>query len=159
MTVNNQAINRLQELSIDYQLLVHAAVYTMDDVAEILDIPEASQVKTLALRVKGDGDTDIVLCGIRAKGQLDIRKVAQLLNISRSKLQLLNADDIFVELGVPRGAIGLAHAKGRRPSFLSKNLMQSPFLYFGAGSNTQTLKVPTDACIASLSLIPAEIEK
>ncbi len=159
MTSSNSAVRRLTELGINYELLEHDAVFTMDDVSRMLDIPINNQVKTLVLGYQIAGKDELVLCGISASGQLDMRKVSQILGVSRSKLQLLNAERIESALGVPRGAIGLAHSNGHHSPLLSEKLLESDFLYFGAGSNTLTLKVATKDCVDLLPLICADIEK
>lgn len=159
MHSHNSAVQRLNQAGIHFELFEHDAVFTMDDVARTLSIPVDSQVKTLVLAYPVEGGTALVLCGISANGQLDMRKVAQTLGVSRSKLQLLNAEHIQSALGVPRGAIGLAHSPGPHPSLLSAKLLTSPFLYFGAGENTLTLKVPTHECAERLPLMSADIEK
>lgn len=159
MHSDNPALQRLNQAGIYFDLLEHDAVFTMDDVAKTLAIPVECQVKTLVLAYPVDGSTALVLCGISANGQLDMRKVAQTLGVSRSKLQLLNAEHIQSALGVPRGAIGLAHSSGPHPPLLSSKLLTSPYLYFGAGKNTLTLKVSTRECVEMLPLTSGDIEK
>jgi len=133
-------IIELERTRIDYEILSHAPVYTMKDVAEIINIPEAGKVKTLVLQIRTQ-PTQLVLCGVSASGRLDFKLVAKFLNVSRSSLTMVKPAEVLTRLGIPLGALGLIVLEGNPSVLLSELFENQDYLYFGIGRNDRTIKI------------------
>ena len=155
----NRVLEMLNKQNVDYNIIHHKPVYTMRDVANELDIPENSKVKTLVLKTEQPTLNSLVICGISAQGKLDFKLLATLLNTSRSKLSMASSSFIMEEIGMSKGAIGLLVPKGEQMLFLSNYFSHQRYLYFGIGRNDKTIKISRQDLLSITNISVVEIEK
>lgn len=149
----------LRSTSVAYDIIEHEPVFTMDDVARVLTIPVSARVKTLVLRTGSDENHEAILCGISASGRLSLPAVSSYMGITRSRLKMASPTEAENLLGVPRGAIGLVIPDRSPRVLLSRRFQGEPELFFGAGRNDRTLRLPIDSLARLCTFEFANIEQ
>ncbi len=132
---------KLRAASCVYEILDHAPVYTMEDVARELSIPEESQVKTMVVRLRTETGQEPLLCGIGPKARLDLKGVAAHLGIPRARLSLMTPEETEAALKMPRGAIGLIAPDTSPRVLIDRKFEGCPVLSCGMGRHDRTLKI------------------
>ncbi len=125
----------LDESNINYDIIEHDNVVTIDDVERVLGISRDVMVKSLVLR----SPNGVVIVGISGSSRLDKRKLAAALGVSKSSLDMLPKEVVEKEVGVPIGAIppfGLGYKV-----VLDQKLLSVQKVYCGFGSLTKSLKI------------------
>ena len=140
-SVTDAIVQKLDSAACSYELLEHHPVFTMEDVEKHIPVPAESRVKTMVVAAQGQDGARPILCGLQATARLDIKKVAALLGLSRSKVVMMSPDTAENVLGMPRGAIGLIAPYSAPHVILSQFFERQPYVCFGVGRNDRTLKI------------------
>lgn len=129
----------LEENGINYQVICHEKVVTIDDVKKELKIPVTLMAKSLIIKVKDE----LVIAVISGDDRLDKKKTANLINVNRKVIDLLPKEKVESVFGIPVGAIPPFGLPCR--VIVDRKVLDHKIIYCGSGSLTTTLIVsPND---------------
>ena len=157
--VTSAILQKLEDAACSYELLEHHLVFTMDDVEKHICVPIESRVKTMVVATQGPAGLTPILCGLQATARLDIKKVAGLIGLSRSKVSMMSPEAAEDVLAMPRGAIGLIAPFFSPHVILSQFFKYQPYVCFGVGRNDRTLKISIENLRKVTQVNFADIEK
>lgn len=141
----------LVEKGIDYEVLRHEPVVTIDDVKRVLKIPYDQMAKTLVVGV-GDQICQAILSGYN---RLDRKKLAQTLGVSQRSVDMFSREKVTEKIGIPIGAIppfGLGYKV-----VLDERLLGQDWIYCGFGSLTSSLKIHPQDLVSIAGAVVADI--
>ncbi len=157
--ITDAIVQKLINAACSYELLEHEPVFTMEDVERYIPVPATSRVKTMVVAVQSEVGVEPVLCGLRAASRLDVKKVAALMGVTRSKVSMMPPQAAEEAVGMSRGAIGLIAPFSSPRVFICPFFKEQPFLCFGVGRNDRTLKISADDLTKVIEATFAEIER
>lgn len=138
----------LQSNGVAFNTLEHPPVFTMEDVARELNIPEKAMAKALLVNITGKGLYRVVLPGM---SRFNTRKLAATLGISKSRIKFAEREAIE-QAGFTVGAI--SPFGGDIPTYIDQSLLNQELVYCGAGDNDKTFSLkPTDIVSISSALV------
>jgi prolyl-tRNA editing enzyme YbaK/EbsC (Cys-tRNA(Pro) deacylase) len=157
--VTDVIISKLVSASCKYELLEHQSVFTMEDVEQYIPVPFASRVKTMVIAVKSPLEIEPILCGLPANSRLDIKKVAGIIGVTKSRVSMMPTQLAEETLKMPSGAIGLIAPFSSPRVFINSSFQRQPFLCFGVGRNDRTLRISTDELIKVVEIVFTDLER
>ncbi len=101
-TAYDQILAHLACGSVSYRIHEHAPSVTIQDADQNLWFPVDQLLKTIAFRVKNRGWVLAALCGY---SQVDYKKLAAAVGVSRDKLMRLSPTEVALELGYELGGV------------------------------------------------------
>lgn len=101
MEVIEKVLTRLDNLNIDYQLIKHKPVYTIDEINQINEIDISFVLKNLFLT--DDKKQHYYLVLLKNDQQLDLKKLRKVLKSRR--LTFASEEDLNKYLGLKKGAV------------------------------------------------------
>ncbi|WEV72676.1 YbaK/EbsC family protein [Bifidobacterium sp. ESL0790] len=130
---------RLDQFGIQYRTIRHAPVTTMEHSSEF----DCMIVKNLLIRNKRDYSYILVMAAPQQR--VDFKRLAQILDTSRSSLNFATDDELAKELGTTSGlvsplAVPEKHIENLR-FLIDADFCDQPRLGFHAGKSTETLVV------------------
>ncbi len=120
---------------IDFEVITHKPVFTMEDVVRELNIPQEAMAKTLIIDTDDRGLVRIIIPGT---ARLDIKKLALIIGISEKSIHLADRKTIE-QLGFTIGAI--PPFGGDLPTYIDNSFLNQDLLYCGAGDNDKTFSI------------------
>ncbi|MCT3399060.1 prolyl-tRNA editing protein [Lentilactobacillus hilgardii] len=137
MATEQEAINLLTDLKINYQRVDHPAIWTMDDPNAPKGLPE---VKNLLLKKK---KSDQFYLYLTDNTKVDFKSLADQLGIAHSRLTFASEDDLENLLGVVSGMVtplALMHdTKHEVQVLLNRRLEELPLISAHPNTNTATI--------------------
>lgn len=137
MTNTKQLIDILDSEKVEYKLINHALVITIEDVEKELGIKQELMAKSLIVKVPNG----YAIAVIPGNCQLSKKELAKVSGYSRNSLDMVPKEEVEKIIGLPLGSIppfGLG-----LPVFMDEKLLEHDFVYCGVGSLTLTLNVLT----------------
>ncbi len=101
-TLYDQITATLAASGVAYRIHEHAPSVTIQDADTNLDFPVDQLMKTIAFRVKNRGWVLAALCGY---AQVDYKRLAAAVGVSRDKLMRLEPEEVQGELGYELGGV------------------------------------------------------
>ncbi len=147
MNNRENILERLKELSVDYELKEHPAVFTMDEL-DLLKLNENNEIcKNLFLRdYKGKRHALVILRGDKHADLALIRD-----EIGSSKLSFASDERLLKFLDVKKGSVSLLgiinDTAGAVEVYLDEDLKKLPRLGFHPNDNTATLFLSFDDAV------------
>ncbi len=147
MNNRENILARLKELSVDYELKEHPAVFTMDEL-DLLKLNENNEIcKNLFLRdYKGKRHALVILRGDKHADLALIRD-----EIGSSKLSFASDERLLKFLDVKKGSVSLLgiinDTAGAVEVYLDEDLKKLPRLGFHPNDNTATLFLSFDDAV------------
>ncbi|MFZ3054812.1 MAG: YbaK/EbsC family protein [Minisyncoccales bacterium] len=134
---------------IDFEVITHNPVFTMEDVIRELNIPSKSMAKTILITTEDKGLLRIILPGMN---RLDVKQLSLITEIPQKNIQFANKKTIE-QTGFTIGAI--PPFGGSFPTYIDFSLLNQEVLYCGAGDNNKTFLIkPQDIIrIASAPIV------
>ena len=131
----------------------HAPSVTIADADAYLGFPVERLLKTIAFRAKGRGWVLAALCGYN---QVDYRKLAEAVGISRNKLMRLTPEEVESDLGYPLGGVAPFAPNAQTLVLLDKGALQHETIFCGTGRPDRTLEIaPADLLrISGAQVVP-----
>ena len=131
-------LTRLHQCGARFTIHQHARSITIQDADQTLWFPVEQLVKTIAFRVKGNGWALVGLCGYN---QVDYKKLAIAVGISRDKLMRLTPEEVQAELGYQLGGVAPFAPNEQTTVLLDAGVLSWPAIYCGVGRNDRTLEI------------------
>jgi Cys-tRNA(Pro)/Cys-tRNA(Cys) deacylase len=131
-------LERLHAYGAAYTIHEHAPSITIQDADETLWFPAERLLKTIAFRVKKRG---WVLVGVCGYSQVDYKKLAAALDVSRDKLMRLTPAEVEGELGYQLGGVAPFAPNEETRVLLDVGALAWPTIYCGVGRNDRTLEI------------------
>lgn len=147
MNNRENILSRLKELSVDYELKEHPAVFTMDEL-DSLKLNENNEIcKNLFLRdYKGKRHALVILRGDKHADLALIRD-----EIDSTKLSFASDERLLKYLDVKKGSVSLLgiinDTAGAVEVYLDEDLKKLPRLGFHPNDNTATLFLSFDGAV------------
>ena len=120
---------------INFEVITHKPVFTMEDVVKELNIPQKVMAKTLIIDIDDRGLLRIIIPGTT---RLDIKKLALIINASEESIHLADRKTIE-QLGFTIGAIPPFGED--LPTYIDNSFLDQDLLYCGAGDNDKTFSI------------------
>lgn len=142
MTIDQSAIqNILDSLEIPYRVLLHPAVFTVEESTQHLS--DKIPVKNLVLyEEKGTRVFLVIMAGLK---RLDTKRLASAL--TAKKLRFASADMLLAVLGVTPGSVSLFNlyhsGSNNIEVVFDQELLDADELGFHPGANTATVFIPS----------------
>lgn len=138
-----QVLELLRELNIPYQMVAHAAVYTIDEM-ERLHLPQAEWVaKNLFLR--DDKKRNYYLLSLREEKRVDLKALRT--TLGSRPLTFASEGDLEAILGLKKGAVtpfGVLNDEARRVQVLLDRDFQGRQMGVHPNENTATVWLATE---------------
>lgn len=135
-TLYDRITSTLAASGLPYCIHEHAPSITVEDADTHLNFPVEQLVKTIAFRVKNRGWVLAALCGY---AQVDYKRLAAAVGVSRDKLMRLEASDVQSELGYPLGGVAPFAPDERTEILVDSGVLGWRTIYCGTGRNDRTL--------------------
>jgi Cys-tRNA(Pro)/Cys-tRNA(Cys) deacylase len=136
--VYDQITARLAAAGVAFRIHEHAPSITVQDAETHLDFPVEQLLKTIAFRVKNRGWVLAALCG---HAQVDYKRLAAALSVSRDKLMRLTAEEVQSDLGYELGGVAPFAPHAQTEVLIDAGALGWPLIYCGAGRNDRTLEI------------------
>lgn len=134
----DQIIAALVDAGVTYRIHEHAPSVTIQDADTHLDFPVEQLLKTIAFRVKNRGWVLAALCGY---AQVDYKRLAAAVGVSRDKLMRLEAEALQSELGYALGGVAPFAPNAQTQVLIDSGAMGWKTIYCGTGRNDRTLEI------------------
>jgi len=138
--VYQNVINRLKEDGVDYTILSHTPVYTMEQASIVCDHLPEQGVKVLFIRVynskKKYGFALIVWTG-----SLPIDFVSVSNNILAKKISMATPEEVIQNLGIEIGSLSPFGYEHHFPLIFDSRLCKQDSVYINAGRHDLTIKL------------------
>jgi Cys-tRNA(Pro)/Cys-tRNA(Cys) deacylase len=134
----DQIIAALAASGFAYRIHEHAPSVTIQDADTHLDFPVEQLLKTIAFRVKNRGWVLAALCGY---AQVDYKRLAAAVGVSRDKLMRLEAGEVQSELGYELGGVAPFAPNAQTQVLIDAGAMGWQTIYCGTGRNDRTLEI------------------
>jgi Cys-tRNA(Pro)/Cys-tRNA(Cys) deacylase len=121
-----------------YRIHEHAPSITVRDADTHLDFPVEQLLKTIAFRVKNRGWVLAALCGYL---QVDYKRLAAAVSVSRDKLMRLSPEEIQVELGYELGGVAPFAPNAQTEVLIDAGSLGWPVIFCGTGRSDRTLEM------------------
>lgn len=134
----NKVIELLKELKIDYKVVEHEPVYTVDQAQYVKSMIEGTGAKSLFLKHK----TDYYLYYLDDSKRADLKEVSRKLNIGR--LSFANEEELYEKLKLKPGSVtplGIINDNHSVILIIDKDLKNKTIL---AHPNVNTITVSMD---------------
>lgn len=139
---HNEILERLRHTSILYRIHEHAPSVTIQDADQNLWFPVDQLLKTIAFRIKNRGWVLAALCGY---SQVDYKKLAAAVGVSRDKLMRLSPTEVALELGYELGGVAPFAFNDQTRVVIDAGALTFPVIYCGVGRKDRTLEIsPAD---------------
>jgi len=140
-----ELLDILQKEKVEYELLHHEPVFTMDDVKEVLCISKESMAKTLVFEdVKTNKYFIVVVLG---NLRVNMHKLALVLQIPISRIKMVKPEKIIEILGSPLGGIPPFGHPNEIKIIFDNHILDKEYIYCGIGTNINSLKIKTQDLI------------
>jgi Cys-tRNA(Pro)/Cys-tRNA(Cys) deacylase len=136
--VYDQITARLAAAGVAFRIHEHAPSITVQDAETHLDFPVEQLLKTIAFRVKNRGWVLAALCG---HAQVDYKRLAAALSVSRDKLMRLTPEEVQSDLGYELGGVAPFAPHAQTEVLIDAGTLGWPLIYCGAGRNDRTLEI------------------
>ena len=137
-TLYDQITAALTAAGVPYRIHEHAPSITIQDADTHLDFPVEQLLKTIAFRVKNRGWVLAALCGY---AQVDYKRLAAAVGVSRDKLMRLAAEEVEAELGYPLGGVAPFAPNAQTEVLIDAGALGWPLVYCGTGRSDRTLEI------------------
>ena len=157
MTTNNDfdsIVGKLQGLGVQFEIIEHSPVVTIEDVIRVLDVPVEAMAKTILFEVTGIGLVAVVLPGLC---RVDYSKLAAALKVGRKTIKLFTQDRAK-ESNVQFGAVSPLSSQYQRV-LLDSKLSNQKMVYCGSGDLSKTIKISPAIIASALSVTEADVSK
>jgi Cys-tRNA(Pro)/Cys-tRNA(Cys) deacylase len=134
----DQITATLAAAGVAYRIHEHAPSVTIQDADTHLDFPVEQLLKTIAFRVKNRGWVLAALCGY---AQVDYKRLAAAVGVSRDKLMRLAPDEVQTELGYELGGVAPFAPNDRTEVLIDAGALGWQTIYCGTGRNDHTLEI------------------
>lgn len=153
-TLIEKVMMKLKVLGCSAEILEHEIVVTIDDVVHTLSIPVESMAKTVLLKQREIGLIAVVLSGM---SKVDCIKVAYILNVPRSSVQIANRA-AMEDIAINPGEVCPFH------DFLQKiivdtNLLKQGRVYCGSGDPRKTIVIDPKEMVKAIGATIADISQ
>ena len=139
---HDEILERLRYSGILYRIHEHAPSITIQDADQNLWFPVDQLLKTIAFRVKNRGWVLAALCGY---SQVDYKKLAAAVGVSRDKLMRLSPTEVASELGYELGGVAPFAFNDQTRVVIDAGALTFPVIYCGVGRKDRTLEIsPAD---------------
>lgn len=139
--------------AIAFKIIDHAPVFTIEDVARELCIPENAMAKTLLVTIVQKGLYRVVIPGMV---RLSMKKLAIVLGVARKDIQFASKE-LIEKTGFTVGAIPPFGTD--IPTCIDASFLNQDVLYCGAGDNNKTFSLkPKDVITLSKAIVADIIE-
>ncbi|MBU1130684.1 YbaK/EbsC family protein [Patescibacteria group bacterium] len=137
MAIAKTLLNKLGEQKVEHQVVNHKKVYTAFDAAATLKVKLGEVVKSLLVKV----GRDFYLALVAADKNLDLKKLAKVLNVSQSKLSIPKEKVMSEKFKVKPGAISAFGSIHKIPVVIDQSLSKLKEGIFSSGSFTESIKM------------------
>jgi Ala-tRNA(Pro) deacylase len=137
MTISPKITNKLNEAKVKHEIVEHKKVFTAYDAAATLKVKLEQVIKPLL--VKADKEYHLVL--LPAHKNLDFKKLAKILKIHHSKVQLPKEKVMTEKFKVKPGAISAFGSIHKLPVIVEKDILKIKEAIFPTGSFVESLKM------------------
>ena len=137
-TLYDQITATLAASGVAYRIHEHAPSVTIQDADTNLDFPVDQLMKTIAFRVKNRGWVLAALCGY---AQVDYKRLAAAVGVSRDKLMRLEPDAVQSELGYELGGVAPFAPNDRTEVLIDDYVLGWQVIFCGTGRNDRTLEI------------------
>lgn len=135
--LKEEAIKRLNETGIEYELMEHEEVRTSEEAAAARDDVKLSEgVKAIILKGKTSGK-NVMVC-VPADQKVDIRKVS---DKEGEKFEFEKPDEIKTKYGLEVGGVPPFGNLLGMPTYFAKDILNEERAVFNIGSRTESLKL------------------
>jgi Cys-tRNA(Pro)/Cys-tRNA(Cys) deacylase len=121
-----------------YRIHEHAPSVTIQDADAHLNFPVEQLLKTIAFRVKNRGWALAALCGY---AQVDYKRLAAAVGVSRDKLMRLSPEEVRTDLGYELGGVAPFAPNAQTEVLIDSAALGWPVVYCGIGRNDRTLEI------------------
>lgn len=141
----------LVDNKVDFKVITHSPVFTMEDVARELSINQKTMAKTMLLIINKKELLRVVLPGM---ARLNVKQLSLIIAVPRTGIQFADKKTIE-QAGLTVGAI--PPFGGNFPTYIDTSLLDQDALYCGAGDNNKTFFIKTSDIIRISSASIANI--
>lgn len=143
MISQQDCLEFLEKLDIDYELAEHKAVYTVEEA--MAELPGRTEIKNLFIQDdKGKRQYLVIMPGMK---RLDLKQLA--LDLDEKKVRFCSEEKVMNMLGVQPGSVSifccLNETSHHVKVIVDEALLDEPDLGFHPIVNTATVFVPTDS--------------
>lgn len=137
--VENKGNNRLEVngRKIEYKVVHHKPIQTIDDVAKSLGVSADLLVKVMIF-AQG-GQDSFVVAALQGSSRVDWKKLAQTLGVTRSSISLVASDKIEGITGSKLGALKPFGYDSRFKIIFDRQVIENKVVFCSAGTNTDSL--------------------
>jgi Cys-tRNA(Pro)/Cys-tRNA(Cys) deacylase len=128
----------LADSGVPYRIHEHAPSVTIQDADTRLDFPVEQLLKTIAFRVKNRGWVLAALCGY---AQVDYKRLAAAVGVSRDKLMRLSPEEVQGELGYTLGGVAPFAPNPQTEVLIDAGALGWPVVFCGTGRPDRTLEI------------------
>lgn len=126
---------------LDYQVINHVPVKTMNDVFRIIQSPPSQMIKAVLLKVKKES-ISYVLLGIPADRSVSFSRISEIMNVTRNKIALVMSLKVKEITGYEPGALPpFSLDPARLPFIIDDSFANQEVVFCGAGTPFHTLKI------------------
>ncbi len=137
-TLYDQITATLAASGVAYRIHEHAPSVTIQDADTNLDFPVELLLKTIAFRVKNRGWVLAALCGY---AQVDYKRLAAAVGVSRDKLMRLEPAAVQGELGYELGGVAPFAPNAQTEVLIDSGALGWQVIFCGAGRTDRTLEI------------------
>ena len=134
----DQIITALAASGVPYRIHEHAPSVTIQDADTHLDFPVEQLLKTIAFRVKNRGWVLAALCGY---AQVDYKRLAAAVGVSRDKLMRLAPEEVEADLGYQLGGVAPFAPNPQTEVLIDAGALGWPLVFCGTGRSDRTLEI------------------
>lgn len=128
----------LADSGVAYRIHEHVPSVTIQDADTHLNFPVEQLLKTIAFRVKNRGWVLAALCGY---AQVDYKRLAAAVGVSRDKLMRLAPEEVQSELGYELGGVAPFALNSQTEVLLDSGALDWPLIFCGTGRLDRTLEI------------------
>lgn len=134
-------IRKLTDQGIPFTMHEHRPLQTVADMEEVLPFPKELFLKTLAFKIK---NSSWLLVALRGQDQVDYRKIAAALGISRSHIIRPSSEEVMERLGMDQGGVCPIPTADNVRVVFDPGLLGMERVYCGGCRNDRTLEIRLD---------------
>lgn len=128
----------LKRYKIDFKLIEHAPVYTMQQAQEAIGSSPEQEVKVLfvkAYETKSKFEYCLIVC--TGDKKVDFTEITQILK--RKKVKMATPEEIKDTLGIEIGSLSPFGYSTQFPTVIDKNLLEQTSLFINPGAHDKTI--------------------
>lgn len=136
--VYQKVIQMLEQSGVAFHMHEHTPITTIDQAKQKVPHLTRNLLKTVVFRIKG---ADWILAAVNGHDRIHYKKLADALDVKRTRLRSVSPDQVASELGFEVGGVGPFPVRNDIRVVFDDSVQQLGSVFCGSGKNTRTVEM------------------